>query len=112
MVNPGFEKITGYTAGEVLGGESVRLVSPDYRKIVREKAVQMLKGALDLPYEFLIITKSGETRWVMEKIASTIYQGKRATLGYFIDISERKSLEDQFLQAQKMEAVGLSLIHI
>jgi signal transduction histidine kinase/CheY-like chemotaxis protein len=66
----------------------------------------MLKGGLDLPYEFPIITKSGETRWVMEKITSTIYQGKRATLGYFIDISEHKSLEDQFLQAQKMEAVG------
>ena len=66
----------------------------------------MLKGELDLPYEFPIITKSGETRWVMEKVTATIYQGKRATLGYFLDITEHKSLEDQFLQAQKMEAVG------
>ena len=106
MVNPGFEKITGYTAAELLGRDSLRLVSPDYRKMVRENAVQMLKGELDLPYEFPIITKSGETRWVMEKVTSTIYQGKRATLGYFLDITERKSLEDQFLQAQKMEAVG------
>jgi two-component system cell cycle sensor histidine kinase/response regulator CckA len=106
MVNPGFERVTGYTAGELLGGKSLTLVHPDYRETVRENAVQMLKGELDQPYEFPIITKSGETRWIMEKVTTTKYQGKRATLGYFLDITEHKSLEDQFLQAQKMEAVG------
>jgi PAS domain S-box-containing protein len=106
MVNPGFEQVTGYTAGELLGHDSFKLVSPDYRKMVREKAVQMLKGELDQPYELPIITKSGETRWIMEKVTATKYQGKRATLGYFLDITEHKSLESQFLQAQKMEAVG------
>jgi PAS domain S-box-containing protein len=106
LINPGFEKTTGYTAQELLGHNSLKLVSGDYRKMVKENAVQMLKGALDMPYEFPIITKSGETRWVMEKVTGTICHGRRAALGYFLDISEHKSLEEQFLQAQKMEAVG------
>jgi two-component system, cell cycle sensor histidine kinase and response regulator CckA len=42
----------------------------------------------------------------MEKVTATEYQGQRASLGYFIDITEHKSLESQLLQAQKMEAVG------
>jgi PAS domain S-box-containing protein len=106
MVNPGFEQLTGYTAGELLGEKSLTLVHPDYRESVREKSVQMLKGELDQPYEFPIITKSGETRWVMERVTGTEYRGKQAALGYFLDITEHKSLQSQFLQAQKMEAVG------
>ncbi len=41
-----------------------------------------------------------------KRLLPLIYEGKRATLGYFLDITEHKSLEDQFFQAQKMEAVG------
>ncbi len=106
MVNPGFENITGYKAEEILGRDSLSLVVPEYRRMVRQKALKMLKGELDLPIEFPIIIKNGETKWVMEKITSTIYQDQRTALGYFLDISERKNLESQFLQAQKMEAVG------
>ena len=42
----------------------------------------------------------------METVTPIQYQGKRATLGYFMDITEHKQLEEQFLHAQKMEAVG------
>ena len=60
MVNPGFEKTTGYTAQELLGHDSLTLVSPDYRKMVRGNALQMLKGELDLAYEFPIILTQHE----------------------------------------------------
>ncbi|MDO9531638.1 MAG: PAS domain S-box protein [Deltaproteobacteria bacterium] len=106
LVNPGFEQISGYTAGELLGRNSLTLVQPDYQEAVRKNAIAMVKGKLHAAYEFPITTKSGEIRWVVERLTSTGYQGKRATLGYFLDISERKALEAQFLQAQKMEAVG------
>ncbi len=106
MVNPGFEQISGYTAGELLGRDSRTIVTPDYQEAVRKNAIAMVKGELHSAYEFPITTKSGEIRWVVEKVTSTSYQGKRATMGYFLDISERKTLEGQFLQAQRMEAVG------
>ena len=105
-VNPGFSTLSGYPAEEIFGQDSLSLVPPETREFVREKAVQQLKGTDLSPYEFQFITKSGETRWVMETVAPAEYEGKRAVLGYFMDITARKKLEAQFLQAQKMEAVG------
>ena len=66
----------------------------------------MLRGESSAPYEYRIHTKSGETKWIMESVASTHYQGKKATLGFFMDVTEHKQLEKRFLLAQKMEAVG------
>jgi PAS domain S-box-containing protein len=106
MVNPGFEKICGYSEEELIGTDSLQLVSPDFREEVRQNTIRMLKGESHLPFEFPIITKSGESKFVVEQLISTLYQAQRAALGYFLDISEHKSLESQFLQAQKMEAVG------
>ncbi|MDD5640840.1 MAG: response regulator [Syntrophales bacterium] len=106
MVNPGFKQITGYTAEELLGSNRMALVAPDYQETVQKNATAMVKGELGAAYEFPIATKSGEIKWVMEKVTSTLYRGKPATMGYFLDISERKTLEGQLLQAQKMEAVG------
>ncbi|MFH1596285.1 MAG: PAS domain S-box protein, partial [Pseudomonadota bacterium] len=106
IINPGFLKICGYSEEELIGRSSLILVAPDYREDVRRNAIRMLKGESLLPYEFPFITKNGETRWVVEKVASTVYQGKRAALGYFLDITEQKGLESQFLQAEKMEAIG------
>jgi PAS domain S-box-containing protein len=81
LINPGFEQISGYAAGELLGCESMRLVDPDYRQAVREHAIKMLRGEIVQACEFPILTKGGETRWVMEKVTSTLYQGERAALG-------------------------------
>ena len=106
MINPGFEVITGYCAQELLGQDCLCSVAPEYKTIVRKKAIQRLKREGLPPYEYEFNTKSGEAGWVMETVTPTQYQGKKAVLGYFMDITPLKKLEDQFLQAQRMEAVG------
>jgi|GEM_PF-2224370 PAS domain S-box-containing protein len=106
MINPGFEAITGYRQEELVGQNSKCLVPLGYKEMMGEEAVKRLKGRTSTPFEFQFITKSGETRWGIETVAPTQFGGKRAILGYFMDITERKQLEIQFLQAQKMEAVG------
>jgi two-component system, cell cycle sensor histidine kinase and response regulator CckA len=106
LVNPGFEAISGYREEELLGRKSHCLAAPESDKVVRREAIKRLKGETSVPFEFQFIAKNGETRWGMETLASTIYLGNRVTLGYFLDITEHKTLEAQFLQAQKMEAVG------
>jgi signal transduction histidine kinase len=57
-------------------------------------------------YEFRILTKEGQVRWVMGSVISVLYRGKRATLGSYMDITERKLLEAQLVQAQKLESIG------
>ncbi len=106
LVNPGLQRITGYREDELIGKDSSGCVVSGFKEMVEENTSRMLKGESDLPFEFPIITKSGEIKWVMETVASTQYKGHRATLAYLTDISERKRLEAQLLQAQKMEAVG------
>jgi two-component system, cell cycle sensor histidine kinase and response regulator CckA len=106
LVNQWFFTITGYGEEEFSNLEPLDLVHPEDREATRENAVQMLKGLTPVPYEYRTITKGGETKWIMETLSSIQYQGKRAVLGYFMDITQRKALEEQLLQAQKMEAVG------
>lgn len=106
IVNPGLEKICGYSAEALLGKGSLELVSQEYRREVRRNAIRMLTGDTQMVSEFPLVIAGGQSRWVMSKLVSTVYRGKRAVLGYCMDINERKELERNFLQAQKMEAVG------
>jgi PAS domain S-box-containing protein len=111
--NPQFQRDSGYREDELLGMEALSLVFPKDREIVRDNALQMLKGKRVVPYEFRITNKNGEIKWALESVASIQHQGKQATISSYQDITERKkteqqmlSLQAQFLQAQKMEAIG------
>jgi len=61
----------------------------------------MLKGERSSPYQFRVINKSGEARWVMETVTSIEYRGKRATLGNYLDITERKQAEEREKQLEQ-----------
>jgi PAS domain S-box-containing protein len=93
--NPPFQSTTGYTEDELLGRDSLELVVPEDRERVRENAIKMLKGELTSPYQFRVTHKNGSIRWIMESVVSVQYHGRRATLGDFIDITERKQVEEK-----------------
>jgi diguanylate cyclase (GGDEF)-like protein/PAS domain S-box-containing protein len=95
MVNQSFQDITGYDRDELLGKESLWMVETQDRAMVKQEAVRMVKGERSLPLEFKIITKSGAGKWVMESLTSTHYQGRRAALGYFMDITPRRQAEEK-----------------
>lgn len=94
-MNPQFLHFTGYSKEELLGTDSLRLVLPDDRERVREYAVQMLRGERSVPYEYRIVMRGGEIKWIIETVASIEYEGRVAAVGNFIDINERKGLEDK-----------------
>jgi hypothetical protein len=105
-VNPKFQELTGYSQDELLGIDYFSLVIPEDRNMVRENAVKMLKGERSYPYEFRATTKAGKDNWIMETVTSIQYRGRRATLGNYMDITERKQMEEEIqkkneqLQAQ------------
>ncbi|BAF60185.1 hypothetical protein PTH_2004 [Pelotomaculum thermopropionicum SI] len=92
-VSPKFQKITGYGAGELLGRDATSLVFPEDREKVRKYAISMLRGKEKFPYEFRIVTKSGEIRWFQEQVAPITYRGEKAVLGNCVDITGPKKME-------------------
>lgn len=92
--NEVFRTGTGYTHEELLAMNSIDIIHPDDRERVRQNAIEMLKGHRTGPYEFRIISKSGETLWSMETVTSIVYNGQRASMGNFVDITERKKNEE------------------
>jgi len=101
LTSPRFQAITGYSEDELVGMDPMRLVLPEDRETVRKNAVKMLKKRRSSPYEFRIITKSKETRWIVETVARIQYQGKRAILGSSMDISELKHTRELLRESQE-----------
>ena len=100
--------MTGYEREELVG-QNARMLYPteeDYEYVGREKYRQIAQRT----------TGTVETRWQRQNgdiidiiLSSTPLDASDLSNGVTftaLDITERKSLEDQFLQAQKMEAVG------
>ncbi|MBN2075360.1 MAG: PAS domain S-box protein [Dehalococcoidales bacterium] len=106
FVNPQFQELTGYSESELLNMNPRAIVHPDYQSTARESAIRMLKGELHSPYEFQVIHPGGESHWAMETVSSIEYNGKRATLGNFMDITEsklaREELEKLYAQERNL----------
>jgi len=95
QVNPAFQRDTGYSENELLGMDSLELVMPEDRDMVRENAVKMLKGQHLQSYEYRGINKIGDIIWVLEAVAPIKYKGKRATIGTYVEITVRKQAEEK-----------------
>ena len=100
FVNPQFQKDIGFNEDEIIGTTSLNYIHPADRDKVREEIINRLKGELGPPYEFRIITKSGETRVALETMTSIQYKKKRAALGSHIDITERKKMEEALRESE------------
>ena len=94
-VNRPFERIVGYGINELINTETLQYIHPDDRELVTTLSRAALKNGLCQPFEYRVITKSGQTKWVLETIISIHYQGRRAVLGNFMDITEMKRLAEE-----------------
>ncbi len=95
-VNPAGEIIGGYTVDEYMSMNFLRLVHPDYREMMKKRSQERLSGGQPpAQYEFKIVKKSGEERWVLLTTGIMQYQGKPAVMGTLFDITDRKRAEEE-----------------
>jgi len=103
FLNDIFRGATGGSPEELIGANSMTLVLPEDREMVRENAIKMLKGELTSPYKYRIVNRNGERRWMLEGVAPIQYQGRRAVLGHSMDITELERAEAKLQEAYEEE---------
>ncbi|MDD5288908.1 MAG: PAS domain S-box protein, partial [Dehalococcoidales bacterium] len=103
FVNDNFRGLTANTSDEIIESDSMRLVYPEDRTMVRESAIKILKGQSTSPYKYRILTKDGQIRWLLEGVASIQYQGRRAVLGHSMDITEQELAQEKLEEAYEQE---------
>jgi PAS domain S-box-containing protein len=106
FVNPRILEYTGYSEDKLLGHYTLDFIHPDDRAMVRKNVADMMKGTKTAPYEYRIIDREGNIKWLMETVKPIIYKGDRALLGNTMDITERYQMEKFLNQSQKMQAIG------
>jgi two-component system cell cycle sensor histidine kinase/response regulator CckA len=106
--SPGFERLSGYSTAEVLGKNCRFMQGPDTDPDARAKLRESLSRGQACSVEILNVRKDGTTFWNLLALSPVIDAGGRVTnfIGVQTDVTDRRKLEMQFLQAQKMEAVG------
>jgi PAS domain S-box-containing protein len=100
-VNSTFPLAIGYTVDELVGRDSLDIVVPEDREMVRESTIRMLKGELLAPYQFRVTCKDGSIIWVMASVKSIQYHGRRATLGNYMEITKHKEMEDVLKETEE-----------
>lgn len=105
--SPSYEKILGYSNAELHNTNSLDQVHPEDRDKVQKAAADALSTGQGISLEYRIRHKEGSWR-TLESRASTIMKDGSVERLVIVnrDVTERKRLEEQFRQSQKMEAVG------
>ena len=107
--NPAFTAVTGYTLAEALGRNPRDLIRSGTHDAEFYRALwqTLLAGKV---WHGEITNRRKDGTLYPEEMTITPVRGASGRIGHFIaikrDLSEKKRLEAQFLQAQKMEVVG------
>jgi two-component system cell cycle sensor histidine kinase/response regulator CckA len=106
-VNGAAERLTGYAANELVGASIADLFTPECRELAMGQLASKIVGQPAATHEWTIRARDG--REVAIEVACAPIRGRGRVIGVqgiARDLSERKELEQQLRQAQKMEAIG------
>jgi two-component system, cell cycle sensor histidine kinase and response regulator CckA len=100
-VNRAYAEMLGYEIEELIGRNILALTPPEQRDFVASE----IEHDQSL-YEALGLKKDGTRINIEVSATKCIYEGKQARLAAVRDVTERKQLEEQLRQSQKLEAIG------
>ena len=105
-VNPGFCKISGFDASEIIGKKATEVFVPESQKdLIHSKTKKRIEGIADM-YEILVKNKNGVNRWWMISGAPNYNEKGEmvGSIGIHLDVTAAKQLELELeLAKQKAE---------
>ena len=108
-ISPAYERVWGRTRKSLLENPMsfIEGIHPDDRERVLSD-LELQKVGKPFDHEYRVIHTDGSTHWIWDRGFPIRDEAGRLThyAGVAQDITERRRLEGQFRQAQKMEAVG------
>ncbi len=101
--NPGASRITGYSRDEIIGASFVTGIHPEHRALATARAFARQEGTLEASeYEFKILTKRGEERWIHGSSGRAMLRGGPALVTTFFDVTERRQAEREREESRRM----------
>jgi PAS domain S-box-containing protein len=108
--NPAAERMFGYARLEILGKKAELLMPPDERSRFTKALIDYVdtsRGALAGRQLELRACRRDESEFPVELTAARMGNERSIELAVFIrDVTERRALEEQLRQSQKLEAIG------
>ena len=107
MVNENALRLLGYTRDEIEGKmKTGDFIKGEHFKTVREYHLSRRNGNHNAPseYETQLINKNGDVKDVFIRVG--MIPETQVSIASLIDITEKKRMEAQLQQAQKMQAIG------
>ena len=106
--NPGAERIKGYTAAEIVGRHFSEFYTPEDRASgLAERALRTAEATGKFEGEGWRVRKDGTKFWAMVLIDAIRRDDRLVGFAKVTrDLTERRLMEEQLHQSQKMEAIG------
>ena len=107
-LSPAANKLLGFERDEILGRKIYDLIHEEYYEDVGKVFTEAIsRPEVRLDIRARIRHKDGQWMYTEGTLTNLLHvPGVRALVNNFRDITERKKLEQQFMQAQKMESLG------
>jgi len=107
-VNPAGLRAMGFTADQVINRRFTEFIREDYRPAIFNHYIRQIEQREPSSYiEIPVVAADGRELWLGQNAWLTFEDGRyRGFQAVARDITDRMRLEEQLLQAQKMEAVG------